>query len=648
MDGTVMEIAIVGMGPRGLSVLERLSAELSVRPKAELIVHVVDPWPAGAGAVWRTGQSRVLLMNTVASQVTVFPDDSVPCRAPVRPGPSLYEWTRTMATPQRSADQSPADREEAARLRPDGYPSRALCGAYLRWAYRRILRQLPPGVTVRGHRDRAVDLCDGADGRQVLRLGGGRELTGLDAVVLAQGHLSFEATAEEREFSAYAERHGMRYVPPGNPADADLSAVGAADTVLLRGLGLCFFDYLALFTEGRGGTFVEGADGELEYRAGGSEPKILAASRRGVPYLARGDNQKGVTGRHAPVLLCPERIAELAVRAARPGGLTFCRDIWPLVAKEVELVYYRTLLVAKGQTEIELRDFERAFLPCRPGSGHECRVLSSFGIARDEHWSWDKVLTPHRGLRFAAPGQFRDWLLAHLDEDVRDARLGNVGGARKAALDVLRDLRNEIRRVVDHGGITGASYRDELRRWYTPANAFVSIGPPRRRIAQAAALIRAGVLELVGPDATVTLADAGRPGFVVESTRVPGSRRRADVLVEARLPQGGVRGTTDPLLAGLLRRGEATTYRIGSPDGDAYDTGALAVGPRPYHLLDASGRPHPRRYAVGVPTEGVHWVTAAGIRPGVGSVTVADTDAVACALVRSAVGARLALSGQAV
>lgn len=53
---------------------------------------------------------------------------------------------------------------------------------------------------------------------------------------------------------------------------------------------------------------------------------------------------------------------------------------------------------------------------------------------------------------------------------------------------------------------------------------------------------------------------------------------------------------------------------------------------RPYRLVDATGRTHPRRFAYGVPTESVHWVTAAGIRPGVGSVTLEDSDAIAHAV----------------
>jgi hypothetical protein len=56
------------------------------------------------------------------------------------------------------------------------------------------------------------------------------------------------------------------------------------------------------------------------------------------------------------------------------------------------------------------------------------------------------------------------------------------------------------------------------------------------------------------------------------------------------------------------------------------------VTERPYRLLDARDVPHPRRFAYGVPTESVHWVTAAGIRPGVGSVTLEDSDAIAGAV----------------
>ena len=36
-------------------------------------------------------------MNTVASQVTLYTDDSVDCEGPIRPGPSLYAWAAALA-----------------------------------------------------------------------------------------------------------------------------------------------------------------------------------------------------------------------------------------------------------------------------------------------------------------------------------------------------------------------------------------------------------------------------------------------------------------------------------------------------------------------------------------------------------------------
>lgn len=147
----------------------------------------------------------------------------------------------------------------------------------------------------------------------------------------------------------------------------------------------------------------------------------------------------------------------------------------------------------------------------------------------------------------------------------------------------LEDLR-----TLDHGGLSGTSRRDHLDRWYTPLNAFLSIGPPRRRIEETAALI------------------------------------------EARLPEPELRRAADPLLRDLLRTGSCRPHTVGG-----YEKGGLDVTPCPYRLVDARGEAHPRRFALGVPTEEVHWVTAAGARPGVDSVTLTDTDAVARTALRS-------------
>lgn len=596
-----VSVAVVGAGPRGTSVLERLcaSAPELLAPGARLTVHVVDPAPPGPGRVWRTAQPADLLMNTVACQVTLFTDESVDCSGPVRPGPSLHEWS-------------------AGDLGPDEYPTRAHYGRYLEWVFARTVREAPPGVRIQTHTARAIRLDDTPDGSQVLTLDDGRELTDLSAVVLAQGHLPTTPDPAELASTAYAESHGLLHVPPANPADVDLSAVSPGEPVLLRGLGLNFFDHMALLTTGRGGRFVSDPHGR-RYVPSGREPRLYAGSRRGIPYQARGDNAKGPYGRHTPLVLTPEVIAGFRKRADSGEAPDFLAEIWPLVAKEVETVYYTAL--------VRRPDLADRFLAVPHRDPQEALILDEFGVPAADRWSWERISRPYTGQDFTHPGRWRDWLLAHLREDAAQAALGNAHGPLKAALDVLRDLRNELRLIVDHGGIAGASRRDHLDRWYTPLNAFLSIGPPRRRIEELVALMEAGVVEVLGPRVEVRAQDGA---WVAHSPEVPGSAVRVTTLVEARLPEADLRRTADPLLAGLLRAGECRPHSV-----DGYETGGLDVTERPYRLIDRQGRVHTRRFAFGVPTEGVHWVTAAGARPGVDSVTLSDADAVARALLRA-------------
>ncbi|MEU3355543.1 FAD/NAD(P)-binding protein [Streptomyces sp. NPDC037389] len=625
MTGDNLTLCVIGAGPRGLSVLERLcanarAAAASGSPRA-VAVHLVDPGRPGSGGVWRTGQSSHLLMNTVASQITMFTDAGVRIAGPLEPGPSLYGWARSR--PHAGA----AVRAEARRLGPDSYPTRAFYGHYLEWVFRRVVRRAPTGVSVHLHRARAVALDDaGGPARQTVRLDDGTLLDGLDAVVLCQGHLPTRPTDTEAELSSYADGHGLLHVPPANPADADLSAVRPGEPVLLRGLGLTFFDHVALLTEGRGGTF-ERTGGSLVYRPSGREPLLHAGSRRGVPYHARGENEKGAHGRHRPRLLTPLTLARLRGRADAGRRLDFRADLWPLIAKETECVYYEALLRRRGTGAGELAEFADRYLAAPRGAA-ERDVLARCGIGRADRWDWDRLARPCAGLRFAGPGELRSWLLDRLARDVAEARAGNVSGPLKAALDVLRDLRNEIRQLVDHGGLLGDSHRDDLDGWYTPLNAFLSIGPPAHRIERMAALIEAGILSVAGPGARVRT-EAG--AFVLES-EVPGAGARGRVLIEARLPEPDLARTADPLLRHLLATGQCRAHRIPCGDGTDYVTGGLAVTGRPCHLLDATGRPHPRRFALGVPTESVHWVTAAGIRPGVDSMTLGDSDTLARAL----------------
>jgi uncharacterized NAD(P)/FAD-binding protein YdhS len=639
-------MAIVGLGPRGLSVAERLCAnsESLLAPGHELVVHLIDPHVFDGGQVWRSTQDRVLLMNTVACQVTIFVDDTVDCDGPVSPGPSLYEWARSIALIGSPAVPD-AVRAEALTLGPDDYPSRPFYGSYLQWARDRIIWTAPPAVSFVSHQATAVDIRGMADGLQEVVLDTGDTISDLQSVVLALGHMPHHLGESETVLSQFADQHDLRYIAPSNPADVPLDTIPAREPIILRGMGLNFFDYMALFTIGRGGTFVRNADDTLTYVESGREPRLVVGSRRGVPYHARGKNQKGSFGRHTPRYVTVEVIERLRARADAGAPADFRRDIWPMIDQEVRTVYYATV-VREHRCTCDAEEFTALFAEAKPPavpifgdplaieeSEAQRTVLAKFDIDPESGWDWRKIALPFTDDDVTSTQRFRTWLRSYLDDEVREAGKGNVTGPRKAAMDVLRDLRNEIRLLVDHGGLSGDSYRDELQRWYMPLNAFLSIGPPAARIEQFCALMDAGVLEVLGPDLRVDCSDGQ---FVARSRTCPDLTVRAATLIEARLPETDLHRTADPLLRTLRDRGECRPYRIPIRGGGHWVAGGVAVTRRPYRLLDAHDRAHPRRFAFGVPTESVHWVTAAGIRPGVNSVILGDADAIARSSLRIA------------
>ncbi|WP_432839351.1 FAD/NAD(P)-binding protein [Dactylosporangium sp. CA-092794] len=601
--------------------MERICANAEAMDR-DVVVHLVDPFVDRGGRVWSTDQSPVLLMNTIASQVTVFTDPTVTCRGPIRPGPSLFDWARMLPLMEPFDEYPAAVLAEAERLGPDSYPSRSFYGHYLSWVLRRLRQTAPPEVTIQVYPQLAVGLDEQPDGTLTVRLADRSTVDDVSVVVLAQGHLDMPLGLQESRLSQLAGAAGLTYVAPANPAEVDLSAVLPGEPVALRGMGLNFFDYLAMLTLGRGGRF-DSVEGRLAYRASGREPVIYAGSRRGVPYHARGENQKGVSGRHQPVFLTADVIERLRARADRGHPQTFRAEVWPLIAREVELVYY-TALIRQRRGEQAAERFQLRYVAADPALVGD--LLAESGIGEEDRWDWDLIARPHAGRRFGSPAQFRTWLLDLLRRDAERAQGGNVDEPVKAALDVLRDIRNEVRLIVDHSGLTGTSYRDELTAWYTPLNAYLSIGPPVRRIEELIALIEAGVVTVLGPGADV---DVSADGFAFRASDVDGAQIVVRTLIEARLPELDIRRTSDPLLGHLRRTNRCRPYRIPDPAGPGYESGGLSVTPGDHHLVLADGREHPRVFAYGVPTEAVHWVTAAGARPGVNSVMLNEADEIA-------------------
>jgi hypothetical protein len=610
-------MVLVGGGPRMVSVLERLAASLvELLGQRPMEVHVIDPYPAGGGRIWRSAQSPLLWMNSVAKDVTIFTDESVTCSGAIVAGPSLSEWVFGEG----------ADRLERAGLSDhvrllcdeSGFASRAIQGEYLHWAFERVLSSLPEWVTVVQHRDVAIDVLDVGACHQV-RLASGEQLTA-DVVILAQGHLDRSPTPAEVAHAAAADRHGLTYIGPGYTADVDLDDLRAGEPVLVSGFGLAFIDLMVLLCEGRGGVLTDGPDGDLHYEPSGLEPVLHVGSRRGVPYHAKlGYTVSGNTPA-PPKHFTPEA---LSVIGDGIGPLDFDLDVRPLIDKELTAAHYARLFCA-----------------------HPDRVIGPWG-AIEQILVRTSVIDPEfvEAIEAAVPDPQDRFVIAEVDRPLAGARFTNRAGLAAYITDRIQtDLRRRadpshssdvavfnallasfvvLSEAITSGRITAADRVKRVEADFAGFFSFIASGPPPRRLRELLALHRAGIVHFVGPDLEVRVRDGK---FVATSPAVPG-QTRARAFVEARLPLPDAFAATDPVIRGLLDRGQIAAENLVAADGSPLGGGQLRADGM-CRAVRGDGSAHPRLFLLGPAVSGS--AGAAGFaRPGFNGPGFRQNDLVA-------------------
>ncbi len=615
-------LVVVGAGPTAVGVLERLAANapaLAGGRRAE--VHLVDPFPAGGGRVWRSEQPDLLRANSLVGDVTVLPDASVVVEGPVGAGTTLAEWVRDVAA-ARPADD-PVGRE-ARRLTPASFPSRPLVSAYLGWVLEQVVADAAPWLDVRHHATRAVDLADGPEG-VVVRLADG-SLLAADVVLLAQGHLDARPTAGERALAAGAARHGLTYVPTAYTADADLSVVPAGEDVVVRGAGLAFVDLAVLLTGGRGGRFERGDDGRLRYLPSGREPVLHVGSRRGVPYRSK----LGYAWAGPPVPLrffTPAAVAE----AFGDRQVDLRADLAPLVARELAWAHYTELFRGSPErTAIAPDAFAEAFVAAADPAAERALVERAVPDPRDR-FDLAALDRPLAGRRFADAATLQEAVREHVRAD-RERADDPAFSSDAAVFTALLRCHGTVAALVADRRLTPRSEAEDVTGWWTNLFSYLASGPPGPRLEELLALSEAGLLHFLGAETEVVL-DEGDGVFAARSTSRPG-RTTARVLVDARLPQPDVTATTDPLVAGLLARGAARERTSADPgaEGGVRRTGRLDVDAA-LRVVTAAGTPHPRVLAAGFWTAGAH--VAAFARPGTDAPFFRQNDALARRLWRA-------------
>ncbi|MFC9385393.1 FAD/NAD(P)-binding protein [Streptomyces venezuelae] len=575
-------IVIVGAGPRGTGYLERLAANLpELYGDRPVDIHVVDPHPPGPGRIWRTAQSPLLWMNSRAEDVTMFTDETVDMAGPVRPGPTVAEWSG---------------------IEGRTFPTRPQQGAYLRWVYERARAALPATARLHEHRTTALRIAGPREGRQRVWLEGGAAPLLADLVVLTVGHLDAEPDPEQRALTRFAARHGLLHLPPDFTADSDLAALPAGEPVLVRGFGLAFVDLMVLLTEGRGGRY-EGEGDALVYVPSGREPRLHVGSRRGVPYQTKiGYSLDG----EPPPLPRFFGAAQTEALLRRTGPVDFRRDVWPLIDKELGWAHYHRLFAAHPErTALAWSDFERAYETAPPSGAELAAVVAAAVPDPADRLDLDALDHPLDGIRFSSTEALQHGLRDYIGDNLT-RRHDPAHSADAAVFAGLLSVYGQLLRLgkrVDPGP------------WWHGFFSYLASGPPGPRMRQLLALSRAGVVRFLGPGLTVET-DEERGLFRAASAAVPGEWTEARALVEARIPDPTLELTGSPLLRALHEDGARATA-----------AGLLVVDPADGRVLERDGRPHPRRFALGPHTTAR--TGSAFTRPRTGGAAFAQNDAAA-------------------
>ncbi|GAA2802531.1 FAD/NAD(P)-binding protein [Crossiella cryophila] len=618
-------VVIVGAGPNGAGLLERISANLDAAEELRtgpLEIHLVDPFPPGPGRVWRHAQSPLLRMNSMAEDVTMFTDESVRCQGPVRPGPSLAEW----ATAVRAGEITGVELDaELMSLRGNDFPTRQVQSKYLEWFFRHTIRRLPDSVTVHVHATTATAVTGNCDQAQQVWLADRVAPLAADAVVLALGHLDAEPEPEQRRLADFATEHGLAYLPPEYSADADLSAIPAGEPVVMRGFGQAFIDLMVLLTEGRGGRFEPVGDG-LRYLPSGQEPVLYVGSRRGVPYHAKTTYRLQGESPELPKFFDANTIDGLL---AQPGRLEFRRDVWPAMAKEIGWGYYRELFtghpdkVAMDWAEFAEHFAELEFL------GQRMRDLVARAVpAKADRLDLATLDRPLRGMSFDRFADLGGYLHDYVEQDLA-RRSDPAFSADLGAFLALLSVYGQLPRLLESGRLSARSQVEEFDGWWAGFFSFYASGPPGDRLEQLLALSRAGVLRFLGPDMWVR-ADAERGRFVAGSAGVT-EELTASGLIEARLPRANARRSGAELLRRLVQDGDGAEEVL-AEGAFGHNTGLLLVRGDDARVLDRDGRAHQRRFALGAHTNGRS--VAAFARPRTNAPSFRRNDNVARELLR--------------
>ena len=572
-----IRVAIVGGGPRGLSVLERIVKSAIKLKDSSVEILFFDKKEHGPGC-HHTDQSKFLLLNTAAEQIVMFPGQQMSDELTTRYSMTFDEWISDCVQKKMHLDKI-----VLVNHSPLGsYQPRALFGCYLKDMLSELIHVIDDVFEVKMVTSLVQDIMKDSQGKWSITTEN-EEFHNIEYVFLCTGH---SINPDDR----YGDDCENGILNPF-PVTDKLNALSGDHSVAIRGLGLVAFDIISELTQGRGGQFYhDPIEKKLRYKPSGNEPKILAFSRSGLPLSARPVNQKTNLNQRKGTYFTNEMVGKIKYSEK----IDFQRDLFPLILNDMEVAYYAAMF-RNGTLE------KYANPSWQDGTPPDISAwISEYAdhIPDNLTFSWEMLKNPTPEVALTSHNAYKSFFLSYLEMDIMEALNGNLCSPVKAACDVLRDHRELIASAIDFGRLTGDSQKwvyDE----FLPILKRLSVGPPVERIAQLIALIEAEVVIAdFGPETTV---NRTHNGWEVVAGLWEEVRMHADILIDARLPANGP--GKDHLLKNLVNRGIARYF-----NNEAYVSEGIEVDEN-LQVIDQYGNPSDTLWALGVTSEGSRFYT---------------------------------------
>jgi len=596
-----VRVAIIGSGPRGLSVLERL-AVLSRSVRKNIDVYLIDKVQIGCGKIWKTNQSDSYIMNTPASEISAF--SGLYKEGKVRPGhgPSFAEWMKVNDIYHKYGEYAP----------------RCVYGSYLNFVLNTIENNLDSHVRLVKIKDFVSDITI-HNSNYYIQLS--KQSIVVDKVVICSGHSESMPDGIFRKIQQHAEENSLNYYSGGSVLDIPLNKIRSNQTIGVIGLGLSFYDIVTELTKGRNGHYTKNKEGDLEYIKSGEEPIIYAFSRSGLPSPARGLNQKTYSYHYDPVIFNNKLIEELQ----ESGDLTFDRDILPYIEAEMLLIYIeKSIILEYGN--------EEAFKFVNDCIKNNIRTSSQL-IDKGKKWLKNiepiklyDLAKPFKDIKFQSYPDFENQLLDFLKNDLIEARKGNNTSPIKSALDFLRISRHLIRELVNHGRLDAKSHEEEFIGRFSPASSLLAAGPPLFRIEQLIALIKADVVKVLPPDTTI---ECINNGYKLTTNTRKKFTLELNTLVNAIVFPPNVERDRSPFIQNLMSKGIITNF-INKSQNHIFKTGGINVDKITLNAIKSDNQAEYNIFVVGIPSEHTRWFMQSGsTRPHIWNDFMVDANNIA-------------------